>query len=442
MNTLTLASGLSDHDLLARIGVLAAKEREATVELVAHLAVLDARPALFAAQGYGSLFTYCTHVLGLSEDATCNRTKAARASRRFPVILDLLASGALSLTSVRLLSPCLTPRTIRPSSPGPSGRAGARSRRWWRSWPRDRMSRLPSGSCPRPAAAPTVRDGGRFVRGRCDAVEQCASVRRRRCWPHPNPLPPARRPVIEITSPERYRVQFTIGKESHDKLRRLQDLLRREIPDGDAGAIFDRAITLLLERVEKAKRGAAARPRPIRPGTDDLLRTPLPASRDIPRSVKRGASRRDRDQCGYVAPNGTRCTERTFLEFHHRQPYAQGGLATVENISLRCRRHNQYEAELIFGARRERGRTWSEVLLARNTARDTGMRLARPLLVMPCRPRPEAREVTPTCDRARSAPQSRHPAFDCTYQRRTRGRSGCRAAASPRRAPSKVSVIT
>ena len=30
-------------------------------------------------------------------------------------------------------------------------------------------------------------------------------------------------------------------------------------------------------------------------------------------------------------------------------PYAKGGLATVRNISLRCRRHNQYEAELVFG---------------------------------------------------------------------------------------------
>ena len=26
------------------------------------------------------------------------------------------------------------------------------------------------------------------------------------------------------------------------------------------------------------------------------------------------------------------------------------GPAIVENISLRCRRHNQYEAQLIFGA--------------------------------------------------------------------------------------------
>jgi 5-methylcytosine-specific restriction endonuclease McrA len=167
-----------------------------------------------------------------------------------------------------------------------------------------------------------------------------------------------RRPIIETTSPERYRVQFTIGKDSHDKLRRVQALLRREIPDGDPGAIFDRAITLLLEKVEKAKLGAAAkpRPRPIRPGADRQLRTPILPSRDVPTHVKRAVSQRDDGQCGFISRDGRRCTERTFLEFHHIVPYARGGLATVENISLRCRRHNQYEADLVFGGLGELGR--------------------------------------------------------------------------------------
>ena len=107
-NILALASGLSDQDLLVRIAALAGKEREASVELVAHLAELDTRASVYAAQGYGSLFSYCTAVLRLSEDAACNRIEAARACRRFPLILDLLASGSLSLTSVRLLGPHLT----------------------------------------------------------------------------------------------------------------------------------------------------------------------------------------------------------------------------------------------------------------------------------------------------------------------------------------------
>jgi hypothetical protein len=41
--------------------------------------------------------------------------------------------------------------------------------------------------------------------------------------------------------------------------------------------------------------------------------------------------------------------ERAFLELHHVEPYAVGGGATVENIELRCRAHNAYEARLFFG---------------------------------------------------------------------------------------------
>ena len=44
-----------------------------------------------------------------------------------------------------------------------------------------------------------------------------------------------------------------------------------------------------------------------------------------------------------------RCRETGFLEFHHVEPYAFGGPATVANIQLRCRAHNLYEASLCFG---------------------------------------------------------------------------------------------
>jgi len=166
---------------------------------------------------------------------------------------------------------------------------------------------------------------------------------------------PAPRPIVQPTAPERYRVQFTIGQQTHDKLRRVQALLRREIPYGDPAAIFDRSLTLLLETVEKTKLGAAKRPlprMPIRPGTDRSVRKPGARSRDVPRAVKRTVWRRDAGQCAYMAPSGMRCTERAFLEFHHVQPHAKQGPATVANISLRCWRHNHYEGELIFGAYR------------------------------------------------------------------------------------------
>jgi len=65
--------------------------------------------------------------------------------------------------------------------------------------------------------------------------------------------------------------------------------------------------------------------------------------------VQRAAWERDGGQCAFVGRNGHRCTERTFLEFHHVRPHAWRGEPTAENIWLRCRAHNVYESEMIFG---------------------------------------------------------------------------------------------
>ena len=342
-NMFVLASGLSDHDLLDRLSALARREREASAELVAHLAVLDARPSLYAAEGHGSLFGYCTRALRLSEDAACNRIDASRACREFPVLLDLLASGELSLTSVRMLRPCLTPE----NHEAVLARARGRSRQDVLALIAELAPRPDVPSSVRKLPAPVLMSSSTPPSARPVPAVETAAVPAEGASPIlAPPLPPTRRPIVETTSPDRYRVQFTIGKESHEKLRRLQALLRREIPNGDPGAIFDRAIALLLERVEKQKLGATTRPRPIRPGTDKK-----PTSRHTPNPSKRVAWRRDDAQCAFVAPNGQRCEERAFLEFHHIEPYALGGPATAENISLRCRRHNQYEAEKVFGPR-------------------------------------------------------------------------------------------
>ena len=58
-------------------------------------------------------------------------------------------------------------------------------------------------------------------------------------------VPRITRPVLQPLSPERYRVQFTIGQETHDAVKRLQSLMRRELPDGDLAVIFDQGVRLL-----------------------------------------------------------------------------------------------------------------------------------------------------------------------------------------------------
>ena len=143
-------------------------------------------------------------------------------------------------------------------------------------------------------------------------------------------------------APELYRLRLTVTRRTHDTLRRVQELLRHSIPTGDMAEIVDRALTLLLADLERAKGALASRPRAARP--------PATASRHIPAAVRRQVWTRDGGQCAFVGTEG-RCRERGFIEFHHLTPYAAGGGATVDNIELRCRAHNVHEAEVYFGSR-------------------------------------------------------------------------------------------
>lgn len=328
MKTITTCQGLSNANLLSECVRLAAAERSATVQLIAALAEVDRR-RLYLGEGCSSLFTYCTRVLHLSEHAAYGRIEAARAAHKFPLILDLLAEGALTLTSVTLLAPSLTDENHR----AVLGAARHRSKR--------EVEEQVAALRPQPAVAASVRKLPvhkptlpRKVSSTDTDAPPCAPLVAG--LPGPTPQAPA---VVRAAAPEQYRIQITVSKATHDKLRRAQDLLRHSIPNGDPAAIVDRALALLLENLEKRKLAATERPRQA----SDVP----PRGRHIAASVRREVWKRDEGQCAFVGTQG-RCEERGFLEFHHVEPFAAGGAATIENIELRCRAHNGYEADLFF----------------------------------------------------------------------------------------------
>jgi hypothetical protein len=148
-------------------------------------------------------------------------------------------------------------------------------------------------------------------------------------------------PVVEPLAPERYRLQVTIGVETLEKLRCAKDMLRHAVPSGDEAAILDRALTALLADLTRRKHAATDSPRPA-----PAMRTD---SRHVPAHVRRTVWLRDGGRCTFEGDSGRRCGERAFVEFHHVRPYAVAGGATVDNIQLRCRRHNGYEARMYFG---------------------------------------------------------------------------------------------
>jgi hypothetical protein len=328
----TMPSTLSDCELLAEVERLSNCERRSTAALVAHLAELDVR-RLHLGAGFSSLFAYCTRVLHLSEGGAYSRIEAARASRRYPQVIDLLESGALNVTTARLLSPHLTAENHCELLAA----ASYKSRR--------EVEALLARRAPKPDVRPLVRklpvpipEAPAPVR----AAEALSSI--------PAAPPVSLRPVAVPLSADRFAIRFTASASTREKLKRAQDLLRHVVPSGDPAEIFDRALEALLDVLSKRKFGSTVRPR--------ASRGQARASRNIPAAVRRAVNLRDRGECAFVAADGRRCGETAFLEFHHVDPHAKGGPPTVTNIELRCRAHNAYEARVAFG------RWWS------NSSRD------------------------------------------------------------------------
>lgn len=341
--------GLTDLELIAEVKNAAAGARRATAALVALLAELDERK-LFLAEGCSSLFVYCTHVLRLSEHAAYGRIAAARASRRFPAILDLLASGAITLTTVVLLAPHLTDENHEALLEGvrhktrpdverliaclhPQPDIEATIRRVSMSTPASRTHGLPETPMLPASAAPVVdsrpADSGPVSAGNADGPQVPVMIA-------------AARATVAPLSPERYLITVTVSREAHGRLRRAQDLLRHVIPTGDPAAIIERALTVLVGQLERTRLAQVKKPGAARVSNE--------TSRHASASVRRAVWHRDGGRCAFVGTEG-RCTETGFLEFHHVEPYADGGPTTVENLSLRCRAHNAHEATLHFEER-------------------------------------------------------------------------------------------
>ena len=118
MQTTTLVDGsvprarpslehLSDAELLAGTRHLVGRSNQLLAELLVHLGEVEAR-GIHRTRACSSLYAYCIYELRFSEDEAFRRVGAARLVRRFPRLLDAVASGELHLTGLLMLGPHLT----------------------------------------------------------------------------------------------------------------------------------------------------------------------------------------------------------------------------------------------------------------------------------------------------------------------------------------------
>jgi hypothetical protein len=328
-------STLSDDELLRRLSELLHQSRRVESELVAHIGEVDQR-RLYA-RCASSMFRYCVEALHLSEHEAYLRIEVARASRKHPVLLEMLADGRLHLSGIAILHRHLTDANREKLLK----RAAYKSKR--------QIEELVAELCPKPDVPARMRklperpaktrpQTDRAQLGP-DRAERSTSEFETTVATLPAPAP-ARPAVVKPLAAARYKVEFTASAKLRDKLERLRALMRSSVPDGDLATIIEEAVTEKLERLESKRFAKTKAPRKSLEETDMS-----PRSRTIPAAVKRAVRTRDLGQCTFKDNAGRRCTERHRLEFHHRKPYGRGGDHSPDNIELRCKAHNLYQAE-------------------------------------------------------------------------------------------------
>jgi hypothetical protein len=158
-------------------------------------------------------------------------------------------------------------------------------------------------------------------------------------------------------------VQFDVGSAMKAKIELALALASHSNRSGDLAMMFERALDVYVEQLQKRRFARTDRPRTKRKAAQEPVRDekeqatePDATEREAPRArthiphdTRRAVVARDGMQCTFVGPSGERCDERAFLQFDHDDPWGKGGDEEPGNLRMRCREHNRLHAEEDYG---------------------------------------------------------------------------------------------
>jgi hypothetical protein len=343
MKSQAVVESLTATDLRTGTHELLRRSNGVEAQLLVYLGEIEERK-LYRDWSFSSMFGFCVCELGFSEDVACNRIAVARAARSMPVILEALRSGKVHLAGLRLLAPHLTTG----NQDRVLAEAAGKSKR--------EIEELVARLSPKPPVPTIVRKlperGNSIPEAPTLSFDSTVAT----VLPESSaalgfvptsasePRRDGRRARIAPLAEDTFKFQFTASRACHEKFRQAQELLRHRVPNGDVGAIFEKALDLLIDKVKKERFAAGRKPRAVPTGKADAS-----PSRHIPDAVKREVFERDGGRCTFTGEDGRRCAETGALEFDHLDGFARTRLHRADRIRLLCRAHNQHAAEQMYG---------------------------------------------------------------------------------------------
>jgi hypothetical protein len=259
-------------------------------ELFACLVEVD-KHRVYLHFGATSLFDYGTRVLKLSEAVTYNFVSVVKKSREVPELKSEVLSGGLGVSKARKLVSVVN-----------GSNQAALIEFAKQSTYRD-LDRKIAELNPKPAVA-NLKPSGR----------------------------------------EHETLQLTMNSETAAKFRRMQDLLSTKLRRAvGLRECLDQVLDLALEKIDpvaKAKRALVRKhsaPNAERPKT----RRATSEKSKPPADVIHEVMLHNQGRCTFVHSTGERCSNKRWLEMHHKTSRVFGGEHKAENLTLLCSAHHR-----------------------------------------------------------------------------------------------------
>jgi hypothetical protein len=308
---------LSDEELVSQLASLCLEGRRLIARLIVHLVEVEDR-GIDKKAACSSMWDFCIRRLGMSAGETSRRLHAVKLVRRFPSLLGRIERGEIHLSTLKIVGRHLDEANLDELLDAARGKT------------KMQVKELVASRHPRPDV-PTSVIAMPAASARVSGISPLTAAPAE---------PPARPSRIEPLSASRYLVQTTLSKAAYDDLQRAKELMRHRLPSGDTAEILERALSLLVAKLEKERLGKTSRPqREVRPSK----------AGHVAAAVRREVFERDGEQCTYVDAEDRRCESKTLLELDHVEARAHGGADDAANLRVRCRAHNRMYAEEVFG---------------------------------------------------------------------------------------------
>ena len=291
---------LSNPALVAATLACAQREREATQNLIDHLAEVDRRQ-VYLKEGFRSLHEFAVQVLKLSDGAAHRRIQAVRLSAAVPEVIEQVRQGELTLSNVAKLQDFFTAE----------GRAGnplpVEDKRVWLKTAEQLSTRELDAKIQEEASAPVK-----------------AVLQER----------------VKVVGQDVAELKMVVSQEFLAKLEELKNFWSHSNPGASKMELLEKALDRVLTLEKKKHYGSVKPPETEKKPQENPQEKPRENPRTFPARVRRRIWDRAHGQCEFESPQGRRCEARSTLELDHVVPRSRGGASTFENGRLLCRAHN------------------------------------------------------------------------------------------------------